>query len=124
MREDLDFDRDYRGEVGGSFSPGILGMLIEAGAIRLLKGSWVVERARRRDPIVRRQELPDEAFWPAGDAVRLWGKNYPGDTHFFCALSYGWIQQGDPDRDCFTLGRVGAILAMHLAYFGQDYWVG
>ena len=28
----------------------------------------------KSDPIVRRQELPDEAFWPAGDAVRLWGK--------------------------------------------------
>ena len=72
--------------------------------------------------VVRRQELPDEAFWPAGDAVRLWGKkntdDFP-DTHFFCALSYGWIQQGDPDRDCFTLGRVGAILAMHLQYFDE-----
>ncbi len=78
---------------------------------------------------VRRQELPDEAFWPAGEAVRLWGKNpwwipdvRGNDTHFFCALSYGWIQQGDPDRDCFTLGRVGAILAMHLESFDEDSW--
>ena len=73
---------------------------------------------------VRRQELPDEAFWPAGDAVRLWGKEGTwgsDDTHFFCALSYGWIQQGDPDRDCFTLGRVGAILAMYLEFFREDY---
>ncbi len=80
----------------------------------------------KSDPIVRRQELPDEAFWPAGDAVRLWGKKDPtgDDTHFFCALSYGWIQQGDPDRDCFTLGRVGVILAMHLRYFGGSIGLG
>ena len=78
---------------------------LEDGSLRLLRVEWL--RAQPSDWILeRRQDLPDAAFCPPADALRLLkaGK--------VAALSYRWLgcTQNDPAR--FTLNAV-------LEYFGE-----
>ena len=71
---------------------------------------WVIQNIRDARYIREFADVPDfQAIWDSWCPV---------------SLSYGWIQQGDPDKDCFTLGRVGAILAMCLRDFGRDCGLG
>ena len=78
---------------------------LQDGSLRLLRMEWL--RAQPSNWILeRRQDLPDAAFWPPADALRLLkaGK--------VAALSYRWLgrTQNDPTR--FTLNAV-------LEYFGE-----
>ena len=97
---------------------------IRSGAVRPLRGSHIIKRAKAGQPLLRRQELPDEAFYDYDDLMRLLQKlrdkcgredeftkhgdivKRGGDSRFMSllhALSYRWITKDHPDPDCFHL---------------------
>ena len=69
----------------------------------------------------RRQELPEEAFVPAGEAERLFRRG----LRKIIVLSYGWLSYADPDPRGHRLASLRTYLrslpdADELAIF----WVG
>ena len=103
---------------------------IRSGTIRLLRGSHIIKRAKAAQPLLRRQELPDEAFYDHDDLMRVLQKlrdkfgredefsehgdivKRGGDSRFmslFHALSYRWITKDHPDPDCFHLRIIAEV---------------
>lgn len=73
------------------------------GSVRLLRVSWLLDQTS--DYVLPcRQDLPDAAFWPPDDAVRLLRAGR------VAALSYRWLDRGAPDPDAFHLRAVRAFL--------------
>lgn len=95
---------------------GSLGRLIQTGHLRLLRGRWLVELDAKKGKLVRSQDLPDAAFWPAGEALDKWRKH---GEFFFLALSYGWIAPCDPDPDSFQLPRFASIIDVRIRWAAQ-----
>ena len=73
---------------------------VASGAIRPLRGRWIVEqhRAGKLAKLDRRQDLPDDVFWST-DELR-WLALKLGDEFgwLFVALSYRWLSAEHPDR--------------------------
>lgn len=106
---------------------------LESGAVRLVRGSYLVKLAKAGKAISRRQELPDEAFYDYADLLALlhklrerWGQedqerhdpeeaDYGGDARFMMlihALSYRWLEASHPDREGFHLRIVAEVAQM------------
>ena len=79
--------------------------LLRNGTIRLLRTRWLLGVQRLR----RRQELPEEAFVPPEEAVRLLLASRVG------ALSYRWLTASCPDPDGFHLEAVRRFARSRLA---------
>lgn len=103
---------------------------IRSGAVRLLRGSHIIQRAKAGQPLQRRQELPDAAFCHYDDLMLVlqklrekFGKEDTaqnefgdlkrgGDTRFMGlihVLSYRWITKDHPDPECFHLRIVAEV---------------
>ena len=69
---------------------------VASGAIRPLKGRYIIELDERGGRLQRRQDLPPEAFWTAAELERV--ARALGDDFgmLFVALSYRWLKKGDP----------------------------
>jgi hypothetical protein len=98
---------------------------VESGAVAPLRGSWLLSLYERKGRIVRRQDLPPEAFWTAAElrAIVERAKAHFGDDEsaglaavgrLFTALSYRWLAKGEPDPDGFHLERVANFLYSYL----------
>lgn len=60
--------------------------MLAAGEIKLLSLHWLLERRESlRPPMPRRQDLPDEAFVPPDEALRLYNRG------MVFVLSYRWL---------------------------------
>ena len=69
---------------------------VASGAIRPLKGRYIVELDERGGRLQRQQDLPPEAFWTAAElehVARALGDDF---GMLFVALSYRWLKKGDP----------------------------
>ena len=76
-------------------------------AVRLLKASYLIELYRGGGRLVRRQDLPESAFYTGvldDRGFRLF------------AISYPWLTTSHPDPDGFHLRTIGALLAAYCAY--------
>jgi len=110
---------------------------LESGAVRLVRGSYLVKLSKAGKAISRRQELPDEAFYDYAELLALlhklrekWGKygedklNENGDIDEFCgdtrflmlihALSYRWLEASHPDREGFHLRIIAEAAQMRI----------
>jgi len=87
---------------------------VESGAIAAVKGTWLVGLHKRGGRLSRRQDLPPEAFWSAGELKRV--ALALGDDFgvLFVALSYRWLTKEHPDPDGFHLGIVAAVAELYL----------
>jgi hypothetical protein len=94
---------------------------VESGAIAAVKGSWLVGLHKRGGRLSRRQDLPPEAFWSAGELRRV-ALALRGDFGvLFVALSYRWLTKEHPDPDGFHLGIVAAVAELYLNLLkGED----
>ena len=100
---------------------------VASGAIAPLRGRYLLELRARGGRIVRRQDLPAEAFWTAAELRELYAAATAalgdGDERdealglLFAALSYRWLAKGEPDPDGFHLERVANFLA---SYVGEE----
>ena len=87
---------------------------VESGAIAAVKGTWLVGLHKRGGRLSRRQDLPPEAFWSAGELRRV--ALVLGDDFgvLFVALSYRWLTKQHPDPDGFHLGIVASVAELYL----------
>ena len=87
---------------------------VESGAIAAVKGTWLVGLHKRGGRLSRRQDLPPEAFWSAGELRRV--ALALGDDFgvLFVALSYRWLTKEHPDPDGFHLGIVASVAELYL----------
>ena len=87
---------------------------VESGAIAAVKGTWLVGLHKRGGRLSRRQDLPPEAFWSAGELRRV--ALALGDDFgvLFVALSYRWLTKEHPDPDGFHLGIVASVAKLYL----------
>ena len=113
------------------FSPAALLASVESGAIRSMKGSWIIELHGRGGTLSRRQDLPEEAFWKAWELRELIDKigmrHPPHDVHgeigwglLFVALSYRWLTAQHPDPEGFHLERVAKAARLYMK--PDDEW--
>ena len=72
---------------------------LEDGSLRLLKVAWLLERPSDWI-LLRRQKLPEEAFWSNDHAKRLLGE------YKVAALSYRWLSAKHSDPNRFHLNQV------------------
>jgi hypothetical protein len=93
---------------------------VESGAIAAVKGSWLVGLHKRGGRLSRRQDLPPEAFWSAGELRRVALALGADFGVLFVALSYRWLTKEHPDPDGFHLGIVAAVAELYLNLRGQD----
>ena len=72
----------------------------------------------------RRQDLPPEAFWSAGELRRV--ALALGDDFgvLFVALSYRWLTKQHPDPDGFHLGIVASVAELYLNPRGWNNFQG
>jgi hypothetical protein len=94
---------------------------VESGAIAAVKGTWLVGLHKRGGRLSRRQDLPPEAFWSAGELKRV--ALALGDDFgvLFVALSYRWLTKEHPDPDGFHLGIVAAVAELYLNLKGGGF---
>ena len=83
-------------EVEPLFTHRVVG--IDANAdIRLLTSGYVIELWKSSGRFAKRQDLPEKAFLPR-------------PSRHVVAISYGWLEKGDPDPDGWHLGILGPLL--------------
>ena len=86
--------------------------MVRSGAIRPLRGRFVIALHKHGGRLKRRQDLPEEAFWTYEElkavAEKL-GKDY---GFLFVALSYRWLSADHPDPDGFHLAIIAEVAAL------------
>ncbi len=98
---------------------------IESGAVRPLRGRYVVDLWRRGGRLSRRQDLPPEAFWSAAELRELreeiLSDKYTGSSlkglvfgSHLVALSYRWLSKAHPDPDGIVLAIVAEVAEIYL----------
>jgi len=87
---------------------------VASGAIAPLKGSWLVALEARGGKLMRRQDLPAEAFFSAAELrvlVEALGDDY---GLLFVTLSYRWLSKEHPDPNAFHLAIVAAVARLYM----------
>ena len=85
--------------------------LLKIGAVALVDARWLVQRADSDVPIVRRQELPDEAFL---SLTELKASCLPIGLLPITLVSYAWLHPKHPDKRCATLKQLRPALTAML----------
>ena len=91
---------------------------VESGAIAPLRASYAIELAKSGKTLVRRQALPERAFWTAEDLggmldklTELFGAE-DAERRFallFVAVSCHWFDSDHPDPDGFHLSAIAQL---------------
>jgi Ran GTPase-activating protein (RanGAP) involved in mRNA processing and transport len=97
---------------------------VESGAIAAVKGTWLVGLHKRGGRLSRRQDLPPEAFWSAGELRRVALALGDDFGELFVALSYRWLTKEHPDPDGFHLGIVASVAELYLNLRGSKIFLG
>ena len=88
---------------------------LDDGAVALLKATWLIARAESGTPLVRRQELPKEAFMSVAELKRMHEKSkaivMKGHRDEWkpapiVAVSHFWRTPAHPDPEGETLANV------------------
>ena len=93
---------------------------VESGAIGAISARWLVAHAAAGGRIMRRQDLPAEAFFTAAalrQLVKALGDDY---GMLFVALSYRWLSKDHPDPDGFHLGIVAPVAKLYMKETGKS----
>ena len=101
------------------FAVGKLLESVDSGAIAPLKGSWLAALRERGGRLVRRQDLPPEAFWTAAELRRHVDALGTEFGALFVALSYRWLTPEHPDPEGFHLAIVVDVLQRYLGTAGS-----
>ena len=89
--------------------------------MKIVKASWLLKWHDKGSRVERRQELPDEAFWPPTEALHEIEERarHIGNSKFLFVLSYRWLQSGHPDPQRHHLGIVRKFLTLAMQEFGD-----
>ena len=92
---------------------------VRSGAIRPLRGRFVVALHKHGGRLKRRQDLPEEAFWTYDELKTMaehLGEPFLGYGwgNLFVALSYRWLSADHPDPDGFHLAIIAKVAALYL----------
>ena len=80
------------------------------GHVRLLKMSWLIAHHKARKILMRRQELPEEAFISVKELQRLYGTGNRDGVLPIIAISFCWLTPAHPDPAGEQLAIVAAAL--------------
>jgi len=98
--------------------------LLKLGAIKLVRGQWLIELEAKGEKMPRSQDAPEDAFWNAEEATKKFiesdamsskiKEGQHAEIHclglFFYAMSYCWIDRAHPDPKGFHLKRMATLL--------------
>ena len=85
--------------------------------VRLLKMSWLIAHHKARKILMRRQELPEEAFISVNELQRLYGTGNGDGVLPIIAISFCWLTPAHPD----PAGEQLAIVAAALEHEQEKY---
>ena len=96
------------------FDPEALLESIANGSIALTRGRWVVKHFEAGGKLVRRQDLPPEAFFTVDELRKLVAALGDNWGLLFVAISYRWLTAIHPDPDAFHLNIVAKVAKLYL----------
>ena len=100
--------------VGKYFDPEALLESIANGSIALVRGRWLVAHAEAGGKLMRRQDLPSEAFFTVDELRKLVAALGDDWGLLFVAISYRWLTAIHPDPDAFHLNIVAMVAKRYL----------
>ena len=96
-------DRKAAQAGGKYFDPEALLESIANESIALTRGRWVVAHFEAGGKLMRRQDLPPEAFFTVDELRKLVAALGDNWGLLFVAISYRWLTATHPDPDAFHL---------------------
>ena len=114
--QDLDSEglRKMARAVGKYFDPEALLESIANGSIALVRGRWVVAHAETNGKLMRRQDLPPEAFFTVEELRKLVAALGDDWGLLFVAISYRWLTAIHPDPDAFHLNIIAKVAKLYI----------
>ena len=100
--------------VGKYFDPEALLESIANGSIALVRGRWLIAHAEAGGKLMRRQDLPSEAFFTVDELRKLVAALGDDWGLLFVAISYRWLTAIHPDPDAFHLNIVAMVAKLYL----------
>ena len=80
------------------------------GHVRLVKMSWLIRHAKAKGILVRRQELPEEAFISIDELKRMYGNGNRDGVLPIIAISFCWETAAHPDPEGKQLASIAAMM--------------
>lgn len=102
------------------FDPDALLESIANGSIALMRGRWLVAHAEGGGKLMRRQDLPPEAFFSVDELRKLVAALGDDWGLLFVAISYRWLSASHPDPDAFHLKRIAPVAKLYLRPPDED----
>ena len=96
------------------FDPDALLESIANGSIALMRGRWLVAHAEGGGKLMRRQDLPPEAFFSVDELRKLVAALGDDWGLLFVAISYRWLTAMHPDPDAFHLKIIAKVAKLYL----------
>ena len=103
------------------FIPEELLKSIANGSIALVRGRWIVALARSGGKLMRRQDLPPEAFVSIDELRKLVAALGDDWGLLFVAISYRWLEATHPDPDGFHLKIIAEVAEMYADTMPSSY---
>ena len=100
--------------VGKYFDPDALLESIANGSIALTRGRWVAAHFEAGGKLMRRQDLPPEAFFTVDELRKLVAALGEDWGLLFVAISYRWLTATHPDPDAFHLRIIAKVAKLYL----------
>ena len=100
--------------VGKYFDPEVLLESIANGSIALTRGRWVAAHFEAGGKLLRRQDLPPEAFFTVDELRKLVAALGDDWGLLFVAISYRWLTATHPDPDAFHLRIIAKVAKLYL----------
>jgi len=118
--------------------------IVESGAVRFLRGRFLVDLYKSGGRIERRQDMPDHAFWSAAEIMKMFNLDrkllqceYNGGQDFtvrldrtmwsrvrarymIVVLSYRWTQKEHPDASRHHLSTLVKFLTLYLDWVDSE----
>ena len=106
---------------GKYFDPEALLESIATGSIALVRGRWLLAHAEAGGKLMRRQDLPPEAFFSVEELRKLVAALGDDWGLLFVAISYRWLTAVHPDPDAFHLNIIAKVAKLYLK-FDTPFW--
>ena len=101
---------------GKYFDPEALLESIANGSIALVRGRWLLAHAEAGGKLMRRQDLPSEAFFSVEELRKLVAALGDDWGLLFVAISYRWLTAQHPDPDAFHLNIIAKVAKLYLKF--------
>ena len=100
--------------VGKYFDPEALLESIANGSIALTRGRWIIAHFEAGGKLMRRQDLPPEAFFTVDELRKLVAELGDDWGLLFVTISYRWLTAIHPDPDGFHLSIIAKVAKLYL----------